>query len=410
MIRVLIVDDVVEIRQNVRKLLNFEDEIEIAGEAGNAEEAIAFVASGKVNIILMDINMPGMDGITATEKISVIAPSTAVIMMSVQDESDYLRKAMMAGARDFLVKPFSNSELINTIVKVHQKQQQLLKYTSASDEDPKKEGKVITFFSPKGGVGKTTLAVNTAVAISDLTNKKVCIVDLDLQFGDVAILLDIPMNSTISDLIESSTNPLDPDDIVSFGHRHASGVQCYLACAKPYYAEKVKPDSIKQLLHALKEQFDYIIVDTASGFRDMELTAIDICDVVAMIVTLELSTIKSIKLSLEVFEDMLHYKGDKLKLILNKNSTSMGISPKDVTGNLKHELQVMIPEAHQIATSAQNRGEPFYLLAANNDAPIRRAVINLAYELLEPVDRKKIKLEGPKNSGIKGFFKGILKG
>jgi pilus assembly protein CpaE len=409
-IRVLIVDDVVEIRQNIKKLLNFEDNIEIAGEAGSGDEAIDFISSARADIILMDINMPGMDGILATEKISVMAPSCAVIMMSVQEEQEYLRKAMMAGARDFLVKPFSNDELVNTIIKVHEKQLQLLKYTSASDAVRKSQGKVITFFSPKGGVGKTTLAVNTAVAIADITKKKVCIVDLDLQFGDVAILLNIPMNSTISDLIDASSNPLDFDDVKSYGHKHSSGVKCYLACAKPYFAEKVKTDSIKQLLHALKEQFDYIIVDTASGFRDMELTAIDICDVVAVIVTLELSTIKSIKLSLEVFDNMLKYGPDKVKLILNKNSPSMGISPRDVIGNLKKELQILIPEDHAAATGAQNRGEPFYLDRNNPDSPVRKAVINLAFELITPEDRNQFKKEIPKDSGFKSFFKGILKG
>ncbi len=119
-IRVLIVDDISDTRENLTKLLGFEPDMEIVGSAGSGQEAIALASTQRPHVILMDINMPDMDGITATEIISNTVPDSPIIMMSVQGEQDYLRRAMLAGAREFLTKPFSADELINAIRHVHE--------------------------------------------------------------------------------------------------------------------------------------------------------------------------------------------------------------------------------------------------------------------------------------------------
>src|SRR3989304_854454 len=118
-IRVLIVDDIPEMRENIRKLLAFEPDIDVVGVAGNGNEAIQSARTYQPNIVLMDVNMPDMDGITAAERIVQAVPIAQVIMVSVQSEADYLRRAMLVGARDFVTKPFSADELISTIRRVH---------------------------------------------------------------------------------------------------------------------------------------------------------------------------------------------------------------------------------------------------------------------------------------------------
>jgi pilus assembly protein CpaE len=120
-IRVLIVDDLPETRENVRKLLQFESDVEVIGQAGTGEEAVQMAQEYQPDIILMDINMPGIDGIGASQKISELVPRSQIIIMSVQSDSDYLRRAMLAGARDFLTKPFGGDELITAIRRVHEK-------------------------------------------------------------------------------------------------------------------------------------------------------------------------------------------------------------------------------------------------------------------------------------------------
>ena len=119
-IKVLIVDDIKDTRDNLRRLLQFEEEITVIGDASNGQEAVVQVKQFRPDIILMDINMPGMDGIQATEKISVDFPQIGIIILSVQGEQEYLRKAMSAGARGYLIKPPSNDELIHTIYHVYE--------------------------------------------------------------------------------------------------------------------------------------------------------------------------------------------------------------------------------------------------------------------------------------------------
>ena len=181
-IRVLIVDDIPETRENVRKLLAFEADVEVVGIAGTGREAVQLARDLQPNIVMMDINMPDMDGITAVEMITRDVPIAQVIMMSVQSEADYLRRSMLAGARDFLTKPFTSEDLVSTIRRVHrmgqtraatlaaaaapqQSQPQSGKGGPSAVARPGKNGSVIVVFGPKGGIGTTMLAVNLAVGL-----------------------------------------------------------------------------------------------------------------------------------------------------------------------------------------------------------------------------------------------------
>jgi len=188
-IRVLIVDDINETRTNIKRMLSFDGNIKVVGEGADGQEEVQKALNLKPHIVLMDVNMPRMDGIAATERISLELPGCSVIMVSVQGEQEYLRRAMLAGARDFLVKPFNSDELLNTIHSVYELES---KRTNRVEEKatPKRKPQVITVFGSKGGVGKTTLAVNLAVLLAK-TKKKVALVDLDLQFGDAKVFLNL---------------------------------------------------------------------------------------------------------------------------------------------------------------------------------------------------------------------------
>ena len=158
-IRVLIVDDLPETRENVRKLLQFELDIEVVGQAGNGSQAIEAARQHAPDIILMDINMPGVDGISASETILKIVPAAQIIIMSVQSEADYIRRAMLAGARDFLMKPFSGDELTAAIRRVHENRPQIVTQTAAqtstngstesgATQEKDVHGKIVSFYSP----------------------------------------------------------------------------------------------------------------------------------------------------------------------------------------------------------------------------------------------------------------------
>src|SRR3954470_18326761 len=186
-IRVLIVDDIPETRDHLSKLLGFEGDIDVVGAAASGVEALKLATTLTPDIVLMDINMPDMDGIATTEEMARAVPTASVIMMSVQGEADYLRRSMLAGAREFLVKPFSSDELTASIRQVYAREREKMSRMSAtpvvaggngtgpagSGEDGGHDGQVIAIFSPKGGVGRTTVAVNLAVAAATELGKSV---------------------------------------------------------------------------------------------------------------------------------------------------------------------------------------------------------------------------------------------
>ncbi|WDC84538.1 response regulator [Caloramator sp. mosi_1] len=197
-IKILIADDVKETRDIVRKIVEFEDDFELVGEAEDGKEVIDLISKVKPDVILMDINMPVLNGLEATEKITELYPNVIVIIMSVQAESEYLKKAMFYGAKEYIIKPFSYETLVETIKITYQRYKNLQSKGEVVNEI--REGKIVTFFSSKGGVGKTTLAVNYSIEMSK--NKRVLLMDLDLMFGDISIFVDGVNYKTILDAID----------------------------------------------------------------------------------------------------------------------------------------------------------------------------------------------------------------
>lgn len=395
-IRVLIIDDTVETRENLSKLLLLEEDIEVAGEAGNGEEGVARAARLKPDVVLMDINMPVMDGIRATEKLSCELPQIGVIMLSVQGEQEYLRKAMAAGARDYLTKPPSNDELIQTIRRVYEAGK-IRHFNNPPREETKLEpGKIISVFSTKGGVGKSTLAANLAVSLAKVAQARVALVDLDLQFGDIAMMFDLLPRRTMSDLV-AEMDPLDQKLLESYLMDHPSGVKVLPAPLRPEYAEVVQAKHIETILTRLQECYNYIIIDTCPNFDDINLTALDHSDLILMVTTLDVLTIKNVKLGLEAMA-ALNYESDKIKLVLNRSTAEMGVTPADLVSSLRFPISCSIPSDGKVVVAASNRGEPF--VSGEPKAPVSEAINHLAREI---AGLPSLKPEKAKSLGWRSF-------
>lgn len=389
-IRVLIVDDIPETRENLRKLLYFESDIEVVGAAISGEEGIQMAKELQPDIVLMDINMPGVDGITASEAISQEVPLTQVIMMSVQGEADYLRRSMLAGAREFLIKPFSSDELVSSIRRVYELgaaqraryQAPVPPFTVAAQRQPpppEKLGKVICVFSPKGGTGCSTIATNLAIALHTEAEARVILVDGSLQFGDAAVLLNLKPVRTIADLVPH-INELDRELVNSVIVPHSSGIKTLLAPPRPEMADLVVPDHMKRILEELKKSFDCIVVDTWTSLHDLVLTIMDVSDRIVLITTPDIPSIKNTKLFFEVTE-ALGYSPEKVFLTINKADRRSSIRAENIETGIKHPVAAILALDERVATLAANQGTPFVLSAANS--PIAQSVINLAHQLLD---------------------------
>ncbi|MCS7287004.1 MAG: response regulator [Anaerolineae bacterium] len=363
-IKVLIIDDIPQTRENLRKLLSLEPDMEIVGMAATGEEGVELARKLRPDIVLMDINLPGMDGITATEIISREVPEAQVIMISVQGEPAYMRRSMLAGAREFLIKPFSSDELISAIRRVYELGKSRPVVTPAKPtvqkEKPEKTGKIISAFSPKGGVGTSTIAANLAVALSSESNSRVALLDLSLQFGGQDVIFNLQPRRHIADLVSENIS-LDEETIMSAMLAHPSGVKVLLAPPRPEMADYINPELVKGILSTLKKAFDYTIVDCLSFLNDITITALEASDFILLVTTPELTAIKGVKQFFQVLE-ALKYPINNILLVLNKDDRRSGISAKDIQSSLKHPIEVVIPNVEGRVLFSVNRGVPLYSL------------------------------------------------
>lgn len=388
-IRVLIVDDIPETRENLRKLLFFESDIEVVGAATSGEEGITMAGELKPDIVLMDINMPGIDGITASEAITQQVPFTQIVMMSVQGEADYLRRSMLAGAREFLIKPFSSDELVSSIRRVYGLRREMpqapppaavVEAERASEE----LGKVIAVFSPKGGVGCSTVAINLAIALHRRGAGQVALVDGSLQFGDVAVLLNIQASRTLADLAPH-IDELDHDLLNHVMLAHESGIKALLAPPRPEMADLVAPGILSTILDKLRHLYDYIVVDTASTLADTTLTVLDMAERVILIATPDIPAIKNAKLFFEVTE-ALEYPSGKTILILNKSGRHANIRAEDIEASIKHPVAAQLPLDQQTTTAAANQGVPYMMSAPST--PLAQAMMALGRHVISTLTEK----------------------
>jgi pilus assembly protein CpaE len=382
-IQVLIVDDIPETRDHLAKLLGFEPDIEVIGTASSGADAIEQATKLLPDVILMDINMPDMDGIAATERLSSQVPSAAVVMMSVQGEADYLRRSMLAGAREFLVKPFSSDELTASIRQVHAREKEksgrAVISQAARAVAPTEAGQVVAVFSPKGGVGRTTIAVNLAVAAAAELGKKVTLVDASFQFGDVAVLLNLnPKDKSMAELVPQLEEGRDPDSVDAFTLTHSSGVHVLLAPPSPEMAELITPAGVKHVLEILRQHSELVVVDCAAWFNDTILGILDMADVVLTVLTLEITSIKNIRLFLEVAEQLGY--SHKIRLVLNRADTTLGIRVADVEHSIGRKVDHTIVSDGRAVVYALNRGVPFVL--SNRESQVSQDVLRLAASIV----------------------------
>lgn len=388
-IKVLIVDDVSETRENVRKLLQFESDVDVVGAARTGREAIDLASELQPDVVLMDINMPDMDGISATEEIRRKIPFTQIVILSVQSDPNYMRRAMLAGARDFLTKPPMGDELISAIRRAgemaHQeksksKQQSFVSGGVASmgsvpaQRTSLSRGSVVLVYSPKGGTGVTTLAVNLALSLHN-EDTRTALIDGNLQFGDVAVFLNEQGKNTILDLT-SRVDDLDPDIVENVMIRHAaSGVHVLASPSRPEQAEQVTGDQFTRLLEYLRQLYAYVVVDTTPMLSDVILAAIDASDVIVLVATQDIPSIKNARL----FLDLLHTMGierERVVFAMNRYDKRIAITPERVGENLRQAVDAVIPLDEKTVIPSVNRGIPFVL--DNKTQPAARGIFSLA--------------------------------
>jgi pilus assembly protein CpaE len=391
-IRILIVDDIAETRESLRKMLYFEPDMEVVGTARNGQEAVELAGKHQPHVVLMDINMPGLDGISASRQITDQVPYAQIVMMSVQSETDYMRRSMAAGARDFLTKPFTMDEMISTVRRVYEMAAHLRTVTPVQQTGPslsksgapQASGKLVAVYSPKGGVGCTMVAINAATAITQIDKSlNVAVVDCKVQFGDVKIALDMRADRSILDLVDN-IDELDVDLIESAMVRDdRSGLRALLAPPRPEQADLVEATHVQMILERLKNIFDYVIVDMGSTLRELELAVFDQADRILLVATPDLPAITNVRNFFELLE-ILGYPREMVLLVLNRSGSNASLNARMIQNHLKHPVFAEIPIEDRVVQHSVNPGIP-YIIAPNVDRrmPLIQRTGLLAQQLMK---------------------------
>ncbi len=361
-ITVMVVDDIPGTREDIKRLLYFEEDIKIVGEAGDGDEAVRLAESLMPDVILMDVNMPRLDGIRASEMITVGNPNPAIVIVSIQGEQEYLRKAMAAGARDYLVKPFSSEELAGTIRRASdfskRRRLQLVDGKVFSPAVPAREpGRIITLFSTKGGVGKTTAACNLAISLTRESGRKVALVDMDLQGGDMSVFMNISARGGLAEVVQEPDYS-DPSLLESYLCPHMSGVRILSAPGSPEQADLVSAAQAGEILKSLRGVYDYIVVDTAAAINEITLACLEASDHILVLFNQDLPTLRHARTNLEILEK-LGLTG-RARLVLNRFRAG-GLKIKDLEKHINSAVSVTLPEDSETVGNSINRGHPFVL-------------------------------------------------
>lgn len=353
-LKVVIVSDSIDERLSIKNLLDCGD-IAVAGYSAYDDAAIIKI-SGLIPDVVICAYDPSNAGIfELSQSIYTRMQRCAVILLSNNIQLDVLTKAISSGIRKVLPIKITPEELQESIRQVSSFEKQ--RYATASHEQVF-TSKVFSFFGGKGGVGKTTAAVNIATSIAH-TGKKVIIIDCDLQFGDANLLFDLEPKDTILELVQER-GPLSIDIIKSFTMLHSSGVEVLCAPKSPEYAEYVTGRHIESIINILRPYYQYIILDLAPNFSDVAIAALENSDNVFLVSTLNISALRSSKICVNVLETL--QQKEKLSLILNKTCEST-IKERDFENILGLKVFGNIPEDTKTAIKCLNNGVPIVLSA-----------------------------------------------
>jgi len=382
-VKVILADANSNTRSNIRELLELDRSIDIVSEAASGKEVIDKIENMEPEIVVMDPNMPEMDGIETTRYITIHYPQVFVIIVSENDDTQSFRKAMLAGAKEYLIKPLSAVELNNSVKQVAMLNRKCLN-TKPQQVDgwetttKLKDNKVISIFGTKGGVGKSVICTNLAVATAQKYKDKVALVDLDIQFGDISIMMNINPRKTLSELMQEGDEP--EKELLKDYFYERNGVNVLAAPNKPELAELVTAGGVNKILQVCKGMYNFTFIDTPSFIDEITLTALEMSDLILLIISLDLPTIKNVKKGLDILQSLQLLP--RTRLILNRSSGVAGIEPRDVEKVLDMRIRAEVPSDGKLVVSSLNQGIPFIKMSPK--APISKSMVNIL-QLIENI-------------------------
>lgn len=397
--KVIVIDQDQVARSEVQKMLALSG-FAVLGEGGYGIEAVSLAKESTPDVIVIAIEEPLIRALQTVEAVADLLPRSPIVAYSSIQDPASIRKAMLAGVADYLVTPVREEDLINSIHGVLDQEERRQARISGEADEPVACGTVVTVFGAKGGIGKTTISTNLATALVQRTNQSVVLVDLDTRFGDVAILMDIPVERSMADLAlpEEEINKELLQDCL---YTHTSGATILPAPVRPTDWRNVHAGHIEQVVTLLSQTYDYVILDTPGTFNDIVARALELASMVLLVATVDMASLKDTLLAIDMLRSW-NFPQDKVKLVINATNEATNVQPQEVKRMLGRDVFWSIPYDRNISASTQ-LGMP--VVVAKPTSKASESLVQLAFALSGVQEEQR---NVPEKAGNKGLFGRIL--
>jgi pilus assembly protein CpaE len=350
--------------------------------AADPDEGMAAVAAEGQDVLaaIFGPSLSDRDALALAGALQQGTPDVSVLLIRRQESGELIRQALRVGVKDVLSSVSDENAIRGAVaraIEIARTRRGRLGGGAPTDGAGRPPGRVVTVFSSKGGCGKTFLSTNLAVALSR-GGAEVALVDLDLHFGDVAIMLHLFPSHTIYDAAENPA--LDALSLKSFLTHHDSGIWALVAPTEPTVADSINPGTIGNILKLLRSAFDYVVIDTPPAFSEPVLAAFDESDWLVMLATLDVPSIKNLRLTLQTME-LLHFPKGRIRVVVNRADSKVGLRMPDVEKLLSSPVDTTIPSSRSVPLSV-NKGSPIML--EEPKGPVAEAIRRVAAQLTEP--------------------------
>lgn len=352
----------------------------VPAQYGPVAEAVRGVTQWRPDIVVLDVGSGGESQVTAVGQIATLAPYATIILICRAVDLQSATAFMAAGADGYLPPPLQPELLPDYAESLHRQVSARKRHWAEQQLEliSPRRPQLVAVFSPKGGVGKTTLAVNLAVALREVSDQPVTLLDIDLEAGDTATLLDLAPRSTLLDYVRALESG-DAIDLDVYLTEHRSGIRLLAAPPTPDLLDAVRPEHIRRALTAARQSADFVVVDTAPTFSDQVLAVLDEAQMILLLLTPDIAALKNVRTAMEMMAG-LGYPPTKIHPVMNRQTGEHGLTPAEIERALGRPVMMAIPNDPAVVTTATNAGSPFVL--SDPGAPVARATLGLARRIV----------------------------
>ena len=368
-IRLLLVEDVAQVAQYIRNLLNAQDQVKLLDVISDGRRVIDQIREVRPDILMVDALLQGkVNGLEVAERVRAAGFDLPIITLTVPQKPIKIGQGM--GVVKVLAMPFSGFDFMNAIQAANAEHKAL---------SPEGTSRTYTVFAPKGGVGKTTIAFNLAVSMSQIEGLKVCLIDGNLQFGDLRALLKVPESAP--SVLQLPTDRISESDLQEVIWRDPSGIDILLAPPRVEMAEMITTRDLDKTLSLLKRIYNILVIDTPTTLNDAVLQFLDASDTILNVVTFDSTTIANTRAMIRTFTE-IGYPLDKLCYVLNRADSPGGLTPRELTEQIGRQPEFEIVSDGRLVVESNNQGIPFVL--ADPAARITYDLTRMAKALTAP--------------------------